>query len=479
MSVMRSPALLITLGRKARVVNFVRVLRAPLIAVVISLVAMIGTSAPAAAQGLNIIRDTEIEKLLQAYAKPVFAYGGLAPDSIDIHLLQDDSINAFVTQGNNMFINTGLLLVSRNSNEVVGVMAHETGHIVGGHAVTFSDSVSAANTTSLLTTLLGVAAGVAARSPDVGMAVMLGGQGTALRQLLAFSRDQEARADQFAIKALDGTHQSPKGLYDFFNRLSGQELLMSAHQDPYVQTHPLTRERMDAVDQAVRTSPYTNTPLDPARELQHRRMIAKLFAFLKPQVTTLQKYPERDNSLEARYARSIAYYRRGQIDKAVPTIDGLIAEYPKDPYFWELKGQMMLETGHAEDAVVAYRNSINILPDAPLNQVSFAHAMVETGNPAYAAEAQRALKTALAADAEDPFAWDLLAKSYLQSNNQGMSAYAAAERALLLDQFEDVIRYTKEAEKDLQKGTPTWYRAEDIRITAQNELREVIDRQKH
>jgi predicted Zn-dependent protease len=236
---------------------------------------------------------------------------------------------------------------------------------------------------------------------------------------------------------------------------------------------------MEVVLQSVKSSPYTNVPLDPARELQHRRMVAKLFAFLKPQITTLQRYPERDKSIEARYARSIAYFRRGQIDKSVPLIDGLIAENPKDPYFWELKGQMMFETGHMEESVQAYRTSVTLLPDAPLNQVSMAHAMVESGNPAYAEEAQRALKTALASDSEDPFAWDLLAKSYLQSNDPGMSAYAASERALLLGQYEDVIRYTNEADKELKKGTPTWYRLQDIRVTAQNQLREAIDRQRH
>ena len=385
----------------------------------IATTALIGNRAPATAQGLNIIRDTEIENLLQSYARPVFDAGGIAPGAVTILLVQDDSINAFATEGNRMYLHTGLLLAAKNSNEVIGVMAHETGHIVGGHMVTFADSVGQANTTALLATLLGVAAGVLSKNPEVGMAIAMGGQGTALRVLLAHSRDQENRADQFALKSLDETHQSPKGLYDFFERLSGQELLISTRQDPYVQTHPLTRERMDVIDGAVQKSPYTKTPVTPARELQHRRMVAKLFSFLKPQITTLQKYPESDQSIEGRYARSIAYFRRGQTDKALPLVDGLIAELPKDPYFWEIKAQMLLETGKIEESVAAYRICNNLLPNAPLNQVAMAHAMVETGNPAHAEEAQKALKTALAVDAEDPFAWDLLAKSYLQADQPG------------------------------------------------------------
>jgi predicted Zn-dependent protease len=227
-------------------------------------VAIAAPAGPAAAQGLNIIRDTEIENLLQLYARPVFVAGGLEPNAITIRLIQDNSINAFVTQGNNMFIHTGLLLAAKNSNEVIGVMAHETGHIVGGHAVTFDDSIAKANTTAILTTLLGVAAGILAKNADVGMAVAMGGQGTALRGLLAFSRDQESRADQFAIKALNETKQSPKGLYDFFDRLSGQELLSTDRQDPYMMTHPLTRTRMETVKAAVDASPYSDKPLDPA-----------------------------------------------------------------------------------------------------------------------------------------------------------------------------------------------------------------------
>ena len=455
-----------------------KVVRENFMSAVVVVMVLLGAATPALAQGLNIIRDTEIENLLQMYARPVFQAGNLEPNAITIRLIQDGSINAFVTQGNQMFLHTGLLLAAKNSNEVIGVMAHETGHIVGGHSVTFSDSMAKANTIALLTTLLGVAAGVLAKNADVGMAVGMGGQGTALRALLAFSRDQENRADQFAITALDATKQSPKGLYDFFERLSGQELLSVDRQDPYMMTHPLTRSRMDVVENAVKNSPYTDKPLDPAIEAQHRRMIAKLFAFLKPQLTTLQRYPESDKSVEARYARSVAYFRRGQTDKALPLIDGLIADFPKDPYFWELKGQMLFETGKLDGSVAAYRESTRLLPNAPLNLVAMSHAMVETANPEYAEEAQKALKAALSYDAEDPWAWDLLAKSYLQSDKPGLSAYAASERALIQGQFQDVVRYSKEAEKLLEKDTPTWYRLQDIRVTAQNQLQEFIERRR-
>lgn len=441
-------------------------------------VGLMGNAQPTAAQGMSIIRDTEIENILNAYGRPLFEAGKLPPESITIRLIADDSINAFVTQGNQMFIHTGLLLQSKNSNQVIGVMAHETGHIVAGHAVTFDDSIAAASTTALLATLLGVAAGVASGNPDVGMAMALGGQGSAMRMLFAFSRGQESSADQFAIKALMLTEQSPRGLYEFFSKLAGQELLITDRQDPYVRTHPLTQERMSTLRNAVESSPFADKPSDPELDRLHDRMVAKLFAFLKPQVTTLQKYPETDKSPNARYAQSIAYYRRGQMDKALPLIDNLLREFPNDGYFWELKGQMLLENSRVPEAVLAYREAVKLLPTSPLILVSMAHAMVETGDPAFAKEAQNALAKALREDPEDPFAWDLAAKSYLQSNQPGLSAYAAAERALLMGQFGDVVRYSRDAEKLLDKGTPTWYRLQDIKVTAQNYLQDMMDKRK-
>ena len=211
----------------------------------------------ALAQGLNLIRDTEIESTIQAYAKPIFEAAGLPPESITIRIIADNSLNAFVTAGNRMFLNTGTIMAANSSSEVIGVIAHETGHIVGGHAITFSDQIEAALTTTLLTTLLGVAAGVATGNSDLGMAVALGGQGTAQRQILAFSRGQESSADQFALKALEETYQSAGGLYNFFERISGQELLISDRQDPYIRTHPLTRSRMASIQAHIAQSPYS------------------------------------------------------------------------------------------------------------------------------------------------------------------------------------------------------------------------------
>ncbi len=423
-----------------------------------------------------ILEDTEIGETLKAYARPLLIAGGIPPESIAIHMIVDNTLNAFATEGGNVYIHTGLLLRAKNSNEVIGVMAHEFGHIAGGHVIMVASDIAGPQTISMLGTLLGIAAGVASGNPTLGIALMMGSQRAALGEFLSFSRGQEARADQFAIKVLNDTHQSIKGIHDFFERISGDERLVTINIDPYLQSHPLSIERMSAMEAAMQASPYTDVPSDPELDRQHRRMLAKLFAFLKPQVTTLQRYPESDKSIEARYARAIAFYRRGQFDQALPIVDSLLTDAPHDQYFWQIKGDMLLSQSRVDESVVAYREALKYMPDAPEILTSLAHALVESNKPENAPEAQATLKHALALDSEDAGAWDMLARSYAQANDTGMSAYAAAERAILLGQFGDVARYCAEAERLLTKDTPTWYRLQDIKVLAQNNLREMRKR---
>lgn len=420
-----------------------------------------------------ILSDTEIDSTLAEMARPVMEAGHLVPGTIHLHMIVDDSINAFVNSSTDMFLNTGLLLKSKTPNEVIGVMAHETGHIVGGHTVMVSSDMAAVNSISLLSTLLGIAAGVATGNPEVGIAIMMGGQRAALGRFLSFTRSQEARADQFALQALEDSHQSSQGLYNFFERLYGEELLITTNPDPYMQSHPITTDRMEVVGAWVKKAHYTSAQDNPELVQKYRRMIAKLYAFLKPQIATLQKYPESDKSVEGRYARAIAYYRRGQFDKALPIVDGLLTDLPKDPYFWQIKGDMLLSKAKIDDSVVAYREAIKFLPNAPEILTAMSRAMNESNNPDYFLETERNLKHALDLDPENPDAWDLLAAAYAHNDKLGLSAYAAAERAILMGQFGDVARYTIQAEKLLEKDTPIWYRLQDIKVLAQNSLHDM------
>ena len=425
----------------------------------------------------NIIRDTEIERVIDSYAEPIIRSSNLDPKTITIRIIADNSLNAFVTSGNRMYLNTGTILASDSYQEIVGIIAHEVGHIVGGHTVTFTDQMQTALNTTLLTSLLGVAAGIASGNSDLGMALALGGQGTAQRQMLAFSRGQESAADQFALKALDKSKQSASGLIDFFKKISGQELLVTDRQDPYVRTHPLTSTRISVIQNHLNNSKYKDIRPNEDLEEKHRLIKAKIFSFLRPLKLSIQKYPETDMSIEAIYARSIAFYRRGNLDKSIPLIDYLIETKPNNPYFWELKGQMLFENGYLAEAIKSYSMAIKLSPFSPLIRIAQAHAMVETGKREYSNQIQNLLSVALQTEPRNVFAWDLSAKSYAISGQNALSAYAASEKAILIGDLENTFRYVMKAENEIKKGSPVWLRLQDIKILA-NEIKKRRERKK-
>lgn len=431
--------------------------------------ALLAPSLPATAQSSqrrSFIRDAEVENTIRAYATPLFQAAGLDPDAVRIHLVNDSSINAFVAGGQNLFINTGLLIRSENANQVIGVIAHETGHIAGGHLIRIQDAAGNAGTEALLGMLLGAALGAASGRADVGAGVMMGSQEAAMRNLLAFSRTQEASADQAGLSFLDSTHQSARGLLEFFEILGDQELLVSSRQDPYVRTHPLTRDRVANIRQHVEHSPYSNSPIRPEFAEMHRRMRAKLFAFLESPVRTYQRYKESDNSLESRYARAIASYRKPDMATAVPLIDGLIAERPNDPYFYELKGQMLFENGRGGEAVAPYRKAVELLPDNALEKLQLAQVEIEQEDQAYLDEATKLLTETTRLEPDNHTAWRFLAIAYGRAGNEGMAAYAMAEQLLLEGNAADAAFQAGKAERLLPRSGPTWLRIQDIKEAA-------------
>ena len=271
-------------------------------------------------QTIELIRDTEIENTIRAYSTPIFLAAGLDPSAVRIYLVNDKQINAFVAGGQNLFINTGLILQSRDAGQVIGVIAHEAGHIAGGHLARVHDALANATAEMILAMVLGAAAAAASGNPAVGGAVMSGGQNIGVRNLLAYTRTQEASADAAAMRFLDSTQQSAKGLLSFFDTLNQQEALTTARQDPYLRTHPLTQERIAALSDFVAHSPYSNTPVKPEFEEEHRRMLAKLRAFTDNPTMTLRRYPETDRSVEGRYARAIAGYPARQLQRRRPRL---------------------------------------------------------------------------------------------------------------------------------------------------------------
>lgn len=427
--------------------------------------ALLLSGAPGAAwakDGPSLIRDAEVERIIRSYANPLLRAAGIPEETVTIRLLNDPSLNAFVTTGNRLFIHSGLLMKADNPEQVTGVIAHEIGHIAGGHVARLGDEIERAGITSLAAMALGAAAGMASGRPDVGMAAMQLGQHTAERNFFAFSRTQESSADQFALRILNQTGQSARGLLQFFDILGDQEILVASSQDPYVRTHPLTRERVatirhhvDAVEGAIPGAP---TP----RQLTHHRMVAKLFAFLETQGRTLQRYPETDDSVAGRYARAIAYFRRGELDKSRPLVDGLLAESPEDPFFHELKGQMLLENSRIAEARDAYEKSYALAPDEPLIAVSLGHALVESGSPADLERAEQVLRRAISIEPRNSFAWRLMGTSMGRRGMEGQAAYAMAEYAMLTGDPAQAVYHVGKAQRIIPKSDPLWLRLEDL-----------------
>jgi predicted Zn-dependent protease len=418
--------------------------------------------AEAQSQQLYILRDAEIEDTIRVYATPLFEAAGVPPSAVKLHLVGSDEINAFVTQGNNMFIYSGLLTETDDPNQVIGVIAHETGHIAGGHVLRSKGAADNASATAILGLLLGVAVAVASGNGQAAAAGASVGQGLAISDFLSFSRSVESSADQAALTYLDETHQSAEGLYNMFKKFENQDLLTPGSQDPYMRTHPLTGDRLMAVQAHLETSPYSDAK-EPA-ELQERqdRMVAKLVGYLKPLRVVLQRYPESDQSIAARYARAHGYYRDKQMDKALPLVDGLIAEEPDNPYFQELKGLMLFDNGDYAGSMASYKRAVELAPDQPLIRIQYAHVLIENGGTADLETATGELEAALRIEPENASAWQRLGIAYGKLGQEARGHVASAEAAYLSGDTERARYLADRAVQGLPYGSPEWQRANDI-----------------
>ena len=319
---------------------------------------------------INIIRDTELEEVIHREAAPVWRAAGLNPDNVKIVLVGDPDINAFTAGGQTIFINTGLIQATKNPNQLVGVLAHETGHITGGH-VARESMYKPALATYLLTMGLGLLAAVAG-APDAGAALMYSSDYFATLTALTYSRTQEASADQAAAGFLEKAHMSGRGLVDFFDYFRYQEAFSDARKYRFFMDHPLTEERIIALQARVEKSPYFNNVDGPKELAEHAILVAKLKAFMDPWQKTLADFKETDTSFPARYARAIGYYKATEPERAVKLTDALIADYPDDPetpYLYELKGQILFESGKSKEAAEALSHAVALKPNAPLLQI--------------------------------------------------------------------------------------------------------------
>jgi predicted Zn-dependent protease len=427
---------------------------------------------PAVAQddsGPQILRDTETELLFRDMSVPMIKAAGLDPGSVRVVLLNDPEINAFVATGQTVYLQSGLINAADNVNEVQGVVAHELGHVVAGDSIRASQGEHQAVGISILSLLLGVAA-VAAGAPDAGMGVLMAGQRAAIGELMAFTRVQEATADATATRLLSKSGTSGKGLLDFFAKLQNQEYRLAIYsKDSFDRDHPINSERIQALQQNLQSDPAWNTPTDPALEARFERVKAKLLGYVNPKQAVL-KYPESDQSIPAHYARAYAYHLSGYPDKAQSEADALLAKDPHDPFFLEMKGQILLEDGKVKDAVAPLREATERSGNAPMIAAMLGHALVETNDPKNFDEAKQILKVAVNRDNEDPFAWYQLGIIYDREGDMARAQLATAERNNLQGNPKLALASAQMAMKGIPPGSPDYLRAQDIAMVSRAEL---------
>ena len=430
--------------------------------------------AQALAQGgprISVIRDTELEEIIHKQAEPMWRAAGLNPDAVHIVILGDPDINAFTAGGQTIFVNVGFLEATKNPNQMIGVLAHETGHVTGGH-VARESMYKPALATYLLTMGLGILAAVAG-APDAGAGLIYSADYFATLTALTYSRVQEASADLAAAGFLDKAHISGRGLVDFFDNFRYQEVFSDARKYRFFLDHPLTSERIDSLRTRVEKSAYYNEVDSPEALAEHAIMVAKLKAFMNSPQQTFVDYKEADASFPARYARAIAYYRELETDRALKLTDALIADYPQNPYLWELKGQILFESARPKEAVEAHRRASDLKPQAPLLQIMVGQDLLAEEDKTKVDEAIVHLNKALERENDNADAWFMLAQAYDAKGDAGRARLATAEKNFYLGQMRDARTFAMRARETLAKDSSEYRRATDIVLASQPSQEEV------
>lgn len=432
--------------------------------ILISIMACFAAIAPAQAQML--LRDAEIEEWLDEYSRPLFRAAGLPADQIDILLIGADEPNAFAG-GFTMGVFTGLITHADTPNQVEGVIAHEAAHIAGGHSARTAEAMAAASRPMLLSLVLAAGA-IAAGAPQAGIGIMGLGQTIGMASILRYSRGQEASADQAAVTYLDSLGKSSAGLIEFFGKLRNRQVLTSRRVNPYIQSHPLSNARITALTERATASRFYNVK-DSVEDIAKLKLIqAKINGFLQETNQTLRQYPLIDQSDPARYARAVAYYRASMLEKALPEIEHLIATYPENPYYHELKGQMLFEFGHIEKSIEPHERSVELAPTKALLRINHGRALVALEDAARYPEAVRALKSALLIEPDNGFGWFELARAYAGLGQESMADLAMAEARFHGGAKGEAAIFARRAMNGLQRGTPEYRQAADIVAAAAN-----------
>lgn len=423
---------------------------------------------PAMAQ--SILRDSETELLFKQLSDPLIEAAGLDRNSVRVVLINDPEINAFVAQGQIVYIHSGLLTSSDSANQLQGVIAHELGHVAGGHAIRIGEGAKQATAITILSLVLGAAA-MAVGAGDAGLGIMAAGQQAALGSFLSFTRAQESSADLAGARYLSGAGVSGRGSIEFFKKLQNQEYRLAIYaKDSYDRTHPLSSERIQSLTELYQKDPAWTRKTDPAIEARFQRVKAKLIGYVTPK-EAVKFYPEGDQSVPAHYARAYAYHLGAYPDKANAEADALLAADPDDPFFLELKGQILLEGGHPNEAIAPLRKAVANAPNMPMIAVMLGHSLIASEDSKNFAEAKQVLKTAVNRDNDNPFAWYQLGIVYDREGDQPRAALATAERNNLEGNNKIALASARMAMAGLPQGTPDYLRAQDIAMVSETALR--------
>ena len=423
---------------------------------------------PVAAQ--SVLRDSETELLFRDMSRPLIQAAKLDPDSVKVVLVNDPEINAFVAAGQVVYLHTGLIAASDNANQLQAVIAHELGHVAGGHSIRMYEGQGAATKITILSLVLAAAAAVAGAG-DAAMGVLLAGQQAAMGNFLSFTRAQESSADLAGASYLSAAGINGQGSLDFFKKLGNQEFRLAIPQeDSYGRTHPLSSERIASLEQVYRADPAWQRKTDPALEARFQRVKAKLIGYIAPRrATTL--YPESDQSIPAHYARAYAYHRGAYPDKAAAETEALLKASPDDPFFLELKGQVLLEGGHPAAAIAPLRRAVSGAPNQPMIAVMLGHALIATEDPSRFPEAKQVLKNAVNRDNDNPFAWYQLGIVYDREGDRARASLATAERQNLEGETKLALAAARSAMMGLRSNTPDYLRAQDIAMVSETQLK--------
>jgi predicted Zn-dependent protease len=426
----------------------------------------IGKSAVEFKKG-TLLRDAEIERILKSYMAPLFKTAGLNPATLKIILIFDSELNAFATTHYTIALYTGLLQKVSSVGELIGVLAHETGHIAGGHIVHREAAMRKSNLMSMTAAALGLLVGIATGRGDLGSAIIMGGADTSYKNVLHYTRGQEASADQAAVRLLNALQWPAQGLVAFMDILSQQELLSADQQDPYLRTHPFSSDRVTFLKHSLKPTAHNYT-FPHSFQQSFRILKAKIDGFLNPPGQTLLKYSEKDPSFEARYARAIAFYRNNQTEHALALLEQLIQENPSHPYTYELKGQILYENGRMTDAITALEKACQHAPDEALITLLLVQCLLETQHSVHLQRALTLLKKAQKKEDDNPILWHLMAMVYGRQKNVGMAALSLAEKELRLGHFKLAHDQAKRALMHLQDPQAR-LRAHDILRHAEEE----------